>query len=127
MSSTTSGNGAQASTEEPGTEANREPDALCIPAKICTPMCPPLVPDVKKHVYKLLEDEPNEEQRLNLKAFISAFENGEEIGDHELFCKGRKMDWNDWQPTLGPYFMFPVRLYGTEAMKNYMRATGRNV
>jgi hypothetical protein len=68
----------------------------------------PLVLGFKKHLYKLLEDKPNEEKRLNIKAFISAFEKGEEIGFDDLFCEGRKMNMDDWHPSLGPYCTFPL-------------------
>jgi len=81
---------------------------LGIPAKVCEPLFQPLIPNVRKHLYKLLDEEANEEKSRNIKAFISAFENGEEIGHDELLCKGKRMNWNDWQPTLGPYFRFPV-------------------
>ena len=70
------------------------------------PSYSPLVPDVKKGLDQLLQDEPDEEKKLNIRAFISAFEKGEEIRPDEMFCKGRKIRIQDWQPRLGPFFMF---------------------
>ena len=66
------------------------------------------MPDVKKELDQLLQDEPDEETRLNIRAYISAFEKGEEIRPDEMFCKGRKIKLQDWQPRLGPFFFFPL-------------------
>ena len=65
-----------------------------------------MVPDVKKELDQLLQDAPDEVKKLNIRAFISAFEKGEEIRPDEMFCKGRKIKIQDWQPRLGPFFMF---------------------
>ena len=67
-----------------------------------------LVPDLKGHLNQLLQDEQNEGKKINIQAFISALESGEEIGPDELFCKGKKMKMQDWNPQLGYFFKFPV-------------------
>ena len=51
----------------------------------CKPAYPILVLDLKEHLNQLLRGEKNDERKINIQAFISALESGEEIGLDELF------------------------------------------